>query len=201
VLEVSGPWDGKPYAEYVSDKYGHLGDWPDSIETDWDSELAGSAQGGRGRVVVVSTGKSDWDRDHYVSLAEQLNAYLQDDKSILSHHLNKHISSLPTPKVPENASQLPYIANRVDSLLPSIYSSSLISQSTDPSDETVLVFPDWRVVHEVENSKAGAKELWDGSIGWTAGRAGNLSEHPDTVGRRRSWTMPYRAIVLLCESA
>ena len=68
VLESGGPWDGKPYSEYINEKYGHVGDWPDSIETDWESDLAGSAQGGRGRVVVVSTGKSDWERDHYVSL-------------------------------------------------------------------------------------------------------------------------------------
>lgn len=67
VLESGGPWDGNNYVEYINDKYGDLGDWPDSIETDWESDLAGSAQGGRGRVVVVSTGKSDWGRDHYVS--------------------------------------------------------------------------------------------------------------------------------------
>ena len=67
VVEIGRPWSGKPYQEYVQDTYGSLGDWPDSIETDWDSELAGSSQGGRGRIAVVSTGKSDWERDHYVS--------------------------------------------------------------------------------------------------------------------------------------
>lgn len=59
-------WSGKPYQEYVEETYGNLGEWPDSIDTDWDSELAGSAQGGRGRIAVISTGKSDWERDHYV---------------------------------------------------------------------------------------------------------------------------------------
>lgn len=67
IIESGGPWDGKPYRGYIDDKYGDLGEWPDSIETDWESELAGSAQGGRGRVVVVSTAKSDWERDHYVN--------------------------------------------------------------------------------------------------------------------------------------
>lgn len=67
VAEAGGPWSGKSYHKYVEDAYGNLGDWPESIETDWDSDLAGSSQGGRGRVVVVSTGKSDWERDHYVS--------------------------------------------------------------------------------------------------------------------------------------
>jgi hypothetical protein len=76
VIESAGPWDGKPYSEYVNDKYGDLGDWPESIETDWDTDLAGSAQGGRGRVMVVSTGKSDWERDHYVSRSSQAPAYV-----------------------------------------------------------------------------------------------------------------------------
>jgi len=67
IIESGGPWDGKPYRDYIDDRYGDLGEWPDSIETDWESELAGSAQGGRGRVVVVSTAKSDWERDHYVN--------------------------------------------------------------------------------------------------------------------------------------
>jgi hypothetical protein len=67
VVESGGPWTGKPYSEYVEDRYGQLNAWPDSIETDWETDLPGSAQGGRGRVVVVSTGKSDWERDHYVS--------------------------------------------------------------------------------------------------------------------------------------
>jgi hypothetical protein len=66
IIETGKPWDGKPYTEYVNDKYGDLPEWSDAIETDWESDLAGSAQGGRGRVVVVSTGKSDWERDHYV---------------------------------------------------------------------------------------------------------------------------------------
>ncbi len=48
------------------DRYGDLGSLPEGFETDWESELAGSAQGGKGRIVAVSTGKSDWERDHTV---------------------------------------------------------------------------------------------------------------------------------------
>lgn len=69
IVEVGQPWSGKPYDQYVQDTYGDLGEYPSAVDTDWDSDLAGSAQGGRGRVVVVSTGKSDWERDHYVRLA------------------------------------------------------------------------------------------------------------------------------------
>jgi hypothetical protein len=113
--------------------------------------------------------------------------------------LNNYISSQPVPKAPELAPTPSYIASRVETLLPSIYSSSLVSQSTDPSDQSVLVFPDWKVVHEVENSMPGAKELFDGTLDTSAGRGGKLSENPESVGRRRSWTLPYRAVVLLCK--
>ena len=60
---VSG---GRSYENYVLETYGDLNSLPQGFDTDWESELAGSAQGGRGRVVVVSTGKSDWQRDHTV---------------------------------------------------------------------------------------------------------------------------------------
>ena len=59
-------WDGKSYEEYVMDKYGDLGHLPKGHDCDWDSELAGSGQPARGRVVVISTGKSNWQRDHTV---------------------------------------------------------------------------------------------------------------------------------------
>lgn len=66
-LEIGSIWNGKTYPEYVMHRYGDLGHLPEGFDTDWDTELAGSAQGGRGRIVVISTGKSDWERDHVVS--------------------------------------------------------------------------------------------------------------------------------------
>lgn len=63
----------------------------------------------------------------------------------------------------------------------------------------MLVFPDWKVVHELENSMEGANEIWDGLLAPDVGRSGKRSDRPDSVGRRRSWTLPYRAVVLLCK--
>lgn len=200
VVEIGRPWSGKSYPDYVQDTYGSLPDWPDSIDTDWESDLAGSSQGGRGRIAVVSTGKSDWERDHYVSPSEgESLADEQDDKSILSHHLHNQISSQPAPDAVSDESTLPYVATRTGKLLPSIYSSSLISQSTDPTDQSLLVFPDWKVVHELENSKSGAEEIWDGLLAPGIGRSGKKTQRAETVGRRRSWTLPYRAVILLCK--
>ena len=50
----------------IEETYGDLGSLPKGLDTDWESELAGSAKGGKGRIVVISTGKSDWERDHTV---------------------------------------------------------------------------------------------------------------------------------------
>ncbi|RXK39227.1 hypothetical protein M231_03447 [Tremella mesenterica] len=185
-------WEKKSYAEYVLDKYGDLGTLPQGFDTDWESELAGSGKGGRGRIAVISTGQSDWERDHYT------------DKKLLSYHVNNLLNTLPDVKPPK--SDLTYISpsamsppgqiTKTKVPNPSIYSSSLISQSDDPEDQSVLVFPDWKVVHEVENSVGGAKGLYQGALDGSLGRAGRVAKKD--AERQRSWVLPYRAVVLLC---
>ena len=66
----------------------------------------------------------------------------------------------------------------------SLFSSSLISQSPDEDKESVMIFPEWEIVAEVPNSSTGAKEV----LGGLNGRKNEL----------KSWTLPYRAVVLLC---
>ncbi|KAK6905918.1 hypothetical protein L486_08199 [Kwoniella mangroviensis CBS 10435] len=195
-------YDGKSYEEYVLEKYGDLGELPKGFDMDWETELQGSSKGGKGRVVVISTGKSDWERDHV------------DEKGSLAHQLDKAISSAPSiPSPPTDKSTnnaLSYISpsafpapsqplSHPISTPPSLYSSSLISQSDDPSDQSVLVFPDWKVVHEIDNSLNGAKALYENQLSGELGRAGKKGvDEDDELARRRSWVLPYRAVVLLC---
>ncbi|WWC58804.1 uncharacterized protein I303_101348 [Kwoniella dejecticola CBS 10117] len=194
-------YDGKAYEEYVLEKYGDLGELPKGFDTDWESDLQGSSKGGKGRVVVISTGKSDWERDHV------------DEKGSLAHHLDKVISSAPTPASSDSKpkSSIPYISpsefpspsdplSKPISVQPSLYSSSLISQSDDPSDQTVLVFPDWKVIHEIDNSLQGARSLYENQLSCEVGRSGKplMDEVEDEFSRRRSWVLPYRAVILLC---
>lgn len=68
VPEVGNAWDGKTYDQYVLEKYGDLGPLPPTVDTDWESDLAGSGGPPVGRVVVISTGKSNWLRDHTVRM-------------------------------------------------------------------------------------------------------------------------------------
>lgn len=72
-----------------------------------------------------------------------------------------------------------------------LFSSSLISQSHEGHRETVLAFPDWKVVVDVTNDERGAEGVLTDLVTRTEGQG-------DT--ERRTWTLPYRAVVLLCKS-
>ena len=79
----------------------------------------------------------------------------------------------------------------------------MFSQSDDPEDVSVLIFPDWKVVHGVENSLEGAANLYENVLRAGIGRAGSRLQEDAVAGatRIRSWVLPYRAIILLCESS
>lgn len=66
----------------------------------------------------------------------------------------------------------------------SLFSSSLISQSADEDKESVMIFPEWKVICEVPNSSSGAHDVFAG-----------LNRQTNEL---KSWTLPYRAVVLLC---
>lgn len=72
-----------------------------------------------------------------------------------------------------------------------LFSSSLISQSREGHRETVLALPDWKVVVDVDNSRAGAEGVLRDLVARTREGTGE---------GRRTWTLPYRAVVLLCTS-
>ncbi len=140
------------------------------------------------RQLVVSTGKSDWPHDH------------TEEKSSLSHHLAKALESAPNSKasIPETSS-LPGIYSTQRSITgdtapakTGLFSSSVVSQSHAADRETVLVFPDWVAVTNVENSQGGAAELIEGLDG------------PQGIQQaafdKKVWALPYRAVVLLCMS-
>ncbi|BEJ17647.1 hypothetical protein CspHIS471_0610480 [Cutaneotrichosporon sp. HIS471] len=200
--QIGNAWDGKTYEEYVEDKYGNIEGMPDMVEQDWESDLPGSGGPPVGRVVVISTGKSNWLRDHVEEeegLAHQINEVLLEQPSTekkskggnpLDPSTYVKASAFPTPSSP---------FTKPVTQLPALYSSSMVSQSDDPTDQMTIVFPDWKVCLEVENSREGAQSLWDGAMSGTLGRAGRLLQKDgEGVERRRSFVLPYRAIVLLC---
>lgn len=65
----------------------------------------------------------------------------------------------------------------------SILNSSFISSSHAEDRETVMVFPDFKAVHEVPTTEMGVKELVDGFLNSGLGRAGL----PRPIGGLKSW--------------
>jgi hypothetical protein len=72
-----------------------------------------------------------------------------------------------------------------------LFSSSLVSQSHEGHRETVLSIPDWKVVVDVTNDIEGARGVLTDLVAHQEG---------EDNGGRRTWTLPYRAVVLLCTS-
>lgn len=66
--------------------------------------------------------------------------------------------------------------------------------SDDHAKETVLLFPDYKVVTEVEASHPGAEELWNHAL---SPAVGLYAVHRDTT-ETKSWILPYSCVILLC---
>jgi hypothetical protein len=77
----------------------------------------------------------------------------------------------------------------------SILNGSHDTLSKDYDYETVLVFPDYKVVTEVPRSLDGARELWRNSVNPSVSRPGSTSE----VNMIKSWVIPYTCVILICE--
>jgi len=76
----------------------------------------------------------------------------------------------------------------------SILNGSHDTLSKDNGCETVLVFPDYKVVTEVPRSLDGARELWRNSVNPSVPRRGS-SEEASAV---KSWVIPYTCVILIC---
>lgn len=74
-----------------------------------------------------------------------------------------------------------------------ILNSSFFSSSSEHDHQSVLVFPDFKVVHDVPETSEGAVELYERYLTAGVGRAGAGGK-----GTLRSWPLPYHAVVLMC---
>lgn len=78
----------------------------------------------------------------------------------------------------------------------SILNGSHHTVCDDPTLETVLLFPDFKIITEVEKSRRGAEQLWQTAVSPAVGRAGVVLPE-STI---RTWVIPYSCVILLCES-
>ncbi|KAG9030350.1 hypothetical protein FRB95_004005 [Tulasnella sp. JGI-2019a] len=190
-VEIDGQ-DGGGYAMRDSDidphfRYAHE-EWPSQkfFDVDLTSDMLGSVKPYH-RQVVISTGKNDWQKE------------VTEAKDTLAFHLNEvhasHISKEANDKWPaKEAGTVPGIFEADSTSRLGILNGSHHTTSDDHTKETVLIFPDYKVVTNVDSTVKGAGELWDQMLNPAVGRVGRLGQG-NTV---RSWTLPYRAVVLLC---
>ncbi|GAA5821872.1 hypothetical protein JCM3770_000627 [Rhodotorula araucariae] len=181
-------------------------EYPKGFDMDLESTMLGGLQA-YGRQILVSTGKSDWIREVTddaesipglvrVSFDEMAAAGTPSPGLVgrLGEKLfkKKEDGEGELPGVhPSSAAPPPDVA--VSSKL-SVLASSFISSSHEGHRESVIVLPDYKVVHEVEASRAAADELVKNYLRPEAGRAGTGS----LSGSLRSWPLPYHCVILLC---
>ncbi|KAI0053025.1 hypothetical protein FA95DRAFT_1482489 [Auriscalpium vulgare] len=172
-------------------------DYPNKIVSmiDTKSDMLGSVKPYR-RQVVISTGKSDWERS-VTSVKDTLAAFITTVEG-----------SAPTPGTslpgtPQSGFKDDFEAPRPgvvgifrdsETSKLSILNGSHDTLCTDHACETVLVFPDYKIVTEVPRSVGGAQALWDNSVNPTVPRMGSLSEGTSV----KSWIIPYSCVILIC---
>ena len=132
--------------------------------------------------MVISTGKDDW--EHTVTEVQgSLASYISDIKNA-------------EPLTVVSPSNLPIDGIFKDSENHAVGILNGSHKTLSYNDhETVLVFPDYKVLTEVPRSLEGARELWRNSVNPSVSRLGSSSESSSV----RSWVIPYTCVILICE--
>ncbi|KAJ7283856.1 hypothetical protein C8J57DRAFT_1447833 [Mycena rebaudengoi] len=168
-------------------------EYPDNFfkvkDTDSNSEMLGSVKPFR-RQILISTGKSDWDKD------------ITDTRGSLA----AYISQTQPPRAPD--AQAPAISVDLDEKavppVPGVFVSADATRlsilngnhktlSADET-ETVLVFPDYTMLVGVPPSIDGARELWKSALDTTLPRMGSTPRKSSF----QTWILPYSCVILLC---
>ncbi|KAL4081924.1 Sucrase/ferredoxin-like-domain-containing protein [Scleroderma yunnanense] len=169
-------------------------DYTNRISVDMDTELLGSVKPYR-RQVVISTGKSDWQKE--VTEADgTLAAFLSSaDEKFRTKPGTPDANDLPS----QGTKTLPAgiftqeTAGRL-SILNGNHNSLSLHHDTASTLETVLILPDYKFVTDVPRSLDGAKLLWTTALDPAYGGFGS----PDRSDTLKSWILPYSCLILLC---
>ncbi|KAI0004915.1 Sucrase/ferredoxin-like-domain-containing protein [Russula compacta] len=164
---------------------------------DKTSDMLGSVKPYR-RQVVISTGKSDWERaitDEEGSLASYLYTIEQAAPVTIADSSTPGTApSTPTTETSGLPPAVTGIFKDSETHTVSILNGSHDTVSKNYDHETVLVFPDYKVVTGVPRSLDGARELWRNSVNPSVSREGS-SSGASTV---KSWVIPYTCVILIC---
>ncbi|PPQ74734.1 hypothetical protein CVT24_003862 [Panaeolus cyanescens] len=168
--------------------------YPRRFDVDMDTQMLGSVKP-YNRQIVISTGKADWTKD------------ITDDKdSLAALLLEVNTTSSPTsPKTPStNSTPASTVSKGIkpstglfhtsDSTRTSVLNGSHKTICHEPDHESVLVFPDFKVVTEVRRSMQGAHDLWESALDPSVSRGGVDLEKSIL----KTWVLPYACVILLC---
>lgn len=133
--------------------------------------------------VVISTGKSDWDRE------------VTDTSGSLAKHLDAARGEYKPPRdktakdaAPGGADGLPGVHKSTESSKVTILNGSHRTVSEDAARETVLVFPEYKLLTEVESSAEGAWKFWH-----------SLRTGTKESDGLKTYVLPYSSVITLCE--
>lgn len=168
---------------------GHHEAYPRRFDIDMDTQMLGSVKPYH-RQIVISTGRSDWERE-VTEATGSLAAYMLQVST--SSNLNTPKPSSP-PSNGKSSSSSTGLFNPSQSTRTSILNGSHNTLCHEEDHETVLIFPDFKVASEVRRSMQGAQDLWDSSVAPGIGRGGAFLEKSTL----RTWVLPYACVILLC---
>jgi len=130
--------------------------------------------------VVISTGKTDWEKE-VTEVQGTLAAYLL--------QVQKSSAAKETDQV-ENPPSGVFTSS--ESTRIAILNGSHDTLSDDCNLETVLVFPDYKAMVGIPRSLQGAQDLWSCAVNPALGRSG-LDQ-----SSLKSWILPYSCVIMLC---
>ncbi|KAG6820450.1 hypothetical protein H0H93_000446 [Arthromyces matolae] len=164
--------------------------YPGRFTIDTVSPLLGSIKPYR-RQVVISTGKTDWDRE-VTETKGSLAAFLAGAKN----HTNLPIAEPTPPATPApKAVRAPAgVFRSSESTKISILNGSHNTMADDIDQETILVFPDYTVVTNVPRTRDGARRLWECAVDPATERGSLVLEKSPF----KTWILPYSCVILLC---
>lgn len=151
--------------------------------------------------MVISTGKSDWERS-VTNEKGSLASYISDIEKAAPLTITGGASTpgtAPSTPIASTSHLLPTAVAGIfkdsENQTVSILNGSHDTLSKQNENETVLVFPDYKMLTEVPRSLDGAREMWRNSVSPSVSRLGSSSES----GTVKSWVIPYTCVILICE--
>ncbi|KAF7316481.1 hypothetical protein MIND_00167200 [Mycena indigotica] len=152
-------------------------EYPERFKVDMETQMLGSVYPYR-RQILVSTGKTDWDRDVTSTRG-----------SLASHISSAHYKS--SAHATHSHPTVPGVFDTTASTEITILNGSHASVC---EEETVLVFPDYVAVTGIPPTSKGAQLLWKNALDPAIPRILGSNDQPGL----QTWLLPYACVITMC---